>query len=133
VSSPSHAPDRLIEIERILAQTKFVGGASDSAGNPVAVHLADVPATRIREFTRILQQRPLEANDDIDALAMRLLLNDYIAAVSHLRAVARVAASLIDGAAAPVKEIHRFLHADDKKRQRQSTETGTRPPDDQPA
>ena len=129
MSIPVHAPDRLIEIQRILAQTTYAAGANESAGNPVAVHLADVPAARIGELTRILQQRPMEANDEIDTLAMRLLLNDYVAAVSHLRAVARVAASLVDGAAAPVKQAYRFLHVDDKKRQRQ-TGSDTPPADD---
>jgi len=133
VSIPARAPDRLIEIERILAQTTYVAAANDGAGNPVAVHLADVPAARMSELTRILQQRPPEGNDEIDALAVRLLLNDYVAAVSHLRAVARVAASLVDGAAAPVKQADRFLRVDDKRRQKHFTGTVPRPADDQPA
>jgi phytoene/squalene synthetase len=68
----------------------------------------------------MLQQRPTDGNDDIDVLAMRLLLNDYVAAVAHLRAVARVAASLVDGVTAPVKQGHRLLRLDDKRRQKQA-------------
>jgi hypothetical protein len=132
LSIPSDAPDRLTEIERLLAQTTYVATANDGAENPVVVHLADVPAARIRELTRILQQRSAEANDEIDVLAMRLLLNDYLAAIAHLRAVARVAASLVDGAAVPVKQADRFLRADEKKRQKQSAGTDTQAADDQP-
>jgi hypothetical protein len=48
---------------------------------------------------------------------MRLLLNDYITAIAHLRAVARVAASLVDGAAVPVERGNRILRLDEKRRQ----------------
>jgi hypothetical protein len=118
LSIPSSAHDRLTEIERILAQTTNVPTANDAGENPVAVHLADVPAARIRELTRILQWRPTEENDEIDLLAMRLLLNDYTAAIGHLRAVARVAAALVDGAAVPVKQTQRFLRLDDRTQEK---------------
>ena len=119
MSMPSRPPDRLTEIERILAQTTDVFTPSDSPQDPVAVHLADVPTARIRAFTRMLQQQPFEANDGIDALAMRLLLNDYITAIAHLRAVARGAASLVDGAAVPVKQSQRLLRLEDRKQKKQ--------------
>ena len=125
MSIPSSAHDRLREIERIIAQTRYVLASNQSADDPVAVHLADVPSARIRELTRILQQPPMGGNDDIDALAMRLLLNDYMAAIAHLRAVARAAASLVDGAAAPVKQTQRFLRHDDRQLERQSAETAS--------
>ena len=114
----SQPHDRLTEIERILAQTTYVVAPSDGAQDPVAVHLADVPAARIQELTRMLQQRPVELNDDIDALAMRLLLNEYITAIGHLRAVARVAASLVDAGAVPVKQSQRFLRLEDRRREK---------------
>ena len=130
LSTPSRSHERLAEIERVLAQTTSVIKANDGVADPVGVHLADVPEARIRALTRMLQQQPTDGNDDIDLLAMRLLLNDYSAAVAHLRAVARIAASLVDGAAAPVKEGHRFLRVDDKKRQKQAR-SDTPPADDQ--
>ncbi|HEY6612905.1 MAG TPA: hypothetical protein VIZ32_00255, partial [Vicinamibacterales bacterium] len=106
---------------RVLAQTRSVMRANDdNVADPVGVHLAEVPEARIRVLTRMLQQQPTDGNDDIDVLAMRLLLNDYIAAVAHLRAVARVAASLVDGVTAPVKQGHRLLRLDDKRRQKQA-------------
>ncbi len=119
MSTSSHPHERLKEIERIFAQTTYVVGSDDGAADPVAVHLSDVPAMRIRELTGMLQHQPLEGNDDIDALAMRLLLNDYIAALAHLRAVARVAASLVDGAAVPVKQSQRLLRLEDRRQKKQ--------------
>jgi len=94
--------------------------ANENVADPVGVHLAEVPEARIRVLTRMLQQRPTDGNDDIDVLAMRLLLNDYVAAVAHLRAVARVAASLVDGVTAPVRQGHRLLRLDDKRRKKQA-------------
>ena len=131
LSIPSSAQDRLREIERIIAQTPSVVTSNQGAEDPVAVHLADVPAARIRELTRILNQRPLEGNDDIDAVAMRLLLNDYMAAIAHLRAVARAAASLVDGAAAPVKQSQRFLRDEDRRQEKRPADTASPPEDDQ--
>ena len=125
MSIPSHSHDRLAEIERILAQTTFAGASNDSSHDPAAVHLADVPTARIRELTRMLQHRPIEARDAIDAVAMRLLLNDYNVALTHLRAVAVVAASLVDGAAVPVKQTQRFLRLDDRRREKREVHTAT--------
>jgi hypothetical protein len=130
LSTPSSA-DRLREIERIIAQTSYAVTSNQGAEDSVAVHLADVPTARIRELTRILQQRPLDGNDDIDALAMRLLLNDYIAALAHLRAVARAAASLVDGAAVPVKQSQRFLRRDDRRHEKHAAEAAPPGEDDQ--
>ena len=130
---PSSAPDRLREIERIIAQTTYVSASNQGADDPVAVHLSDVPAARIRELTRILQQRPMDVNDDIDALAMRLLLNDYITAIAHLRAVARAAAALVDGAAAPVKQSQRFLRDEDRREVKPTADAEPPRSVDQPA
>jgi hypothetical protein len=116
VSIPSDPFERLIDIERLLAQTKSSMVSNRTGADPVALHLAEVPSARIRELTSMLQQRAVEGIDEIDALAMRLLLNDYSAAVAHLRAVAREAAALIDGAAAPVKDSQRFLRIDHRRK-----------------
>jgi hypothetical protein len=62
-----------------------------------------MPLDRLHGLTAALQQRAGEAIDDVDAVALRLLLNDYVDAVAHLRAVAHNAASRIDAAAATVR------------------------------
>jgi hypothetical protein len=98
--------------------------------DPVAVHLADVPAERIVRFTQALRSRRSDStgNDDVDVLTMRLLLNDFVAAVGHLRAVTDIAGSQIDNAAAPVQDGHRFLEREarreEKIRARQASSSG---------
>ena len=108
---------RLLELEQILAQSRNAL-AADRDADPVALHLADVPVERMRRFTSVLQQGAGGGNDEIDAVTMRLLLNDYTAAVGHLRAIARVAAAGIDAAAVPVRESQRFVRLDDRRAQK---------------
>ena len=69
-----------------------------------------MPTERIRRFTHALGAAGGDVdNDAIDILTMRLLLNDFSGAVGHLRAVANIAASLIDKAAKPVKDAQRLI------------------------
>lgn len=108
--------ERLLQLDRILSHE---GAASFSAeGDPVSLHLGAVPSERIRELTSFLT-RATGATDEIDVVAMRLLLNDYTSAVGHLRAVARSAANRIDGAAAPVREAQLFMKRDLRREERE--------------
>jgi hypothetical protein len=110
---PHGSSQRLKDIERVLAQRSSVRAGADA--DAVAVHLADVDAGRLRAFTVALEQRLDQHVDEIDALVMRMLLNDYTASVGHLRAVAQTAASRIDDAALPVRESRKFLRRLDSK------------------
>jgi len=112
--SPGDASERLREIEKILSHRRAVTRA-DSNADAVAVHLADVPSVRIKELTAALRRRCGETVDEIDAVAMRLLLADYSVAVMHLRAVARDSASRIDGVAGPLKTIQRAARLHDRR------------------
>lgn len=108
---------RLLELERILTHDRaprMVTG--ERRVDPVALHLADVPTERIVHFTQALRSSDAEftENDDVDVLTMRLLLNDFITAVGHLRAVAEIAGSLVDKAASPVQDSRRFLEREDR-------------------
>jgi hypothetical protein len=111
LSSPRAASERLSELERILAHDRRTLSAGESSADPVALHLTEMPAERIRRFTHALGTPRGTAvdNDEIDALTIRLLMNDFANAVGHLRAVANIAASLIDGAAKPIKDTQQFL------------------------
>ena len=120
MSTPSNTTERLKEIERILAHRK--ASTPDGNAEAVAVHLADVPAARISELTSTLRRRAGEPVDDIDAVTMRLLLNDYTMAVEHLRAVARDAAARVDAAAIPIKAMRRAV----KSKQPRDEESITR-------
>ena len=97
MTSPHH-PSRVSRLDRILSQAESAPprtGDSDAG----QVHLASIPLERIRGLTIELQERSPAVQDDIDAITMRLLLNDYKTAVAHLRAVTdRVGAQLQDAA-----------------------------------
>lgn len=104
---------RLRELQRILAQsrTSSTSGEEDAA----ALHLAAMPVERIQRFTHTLASQPAQAGwDDVDGVTMRLLLDDYVDAVGHLRAVSRLAAARIDAAVGPIYECRSFLARQDK-------------------
>jgi hypothetical protein len=106
---------RLANLETILAET--TSGHTPAAaigGNAADVHLNSVPAERIRRLTAELDDESREAPDAVDAIVMRLLLDEYTSAVAHLRAVARLAAARVDRAAAPLREARRAMHRLDK-------------------
>jgi hypothetical protein len=106
---------RLQQLEQILAHGESAVSSSKEA-DAAAVHLDSVPLDRIRHLTDELVGDLREEPDTIDAVAMRLLLNEYVAAVGHLRAVTRTAAARVDGAAAPMKAARRILHRLTKER-----------------
>jgi hypothetical protein len=82
--------------------SKFVGAIrDDSDGEPAEAHLAGVQVERIRRLTRELQH---SARNDDDAMTIGLLLKDYTAAVTHLRAVASVAEQRVTAAAGTIHD-----------------------------
>lgn len=107
VSSSSDTAPRLARLEQILAQTTSVSRTDVHAAD---VHLSSVPAERIRRLTAELADESARHPDEVDALIIRLLLNEYVTAVGHLRAVARMAAARVDGAGLPMREARRALH-----------------------
>jgi len=65
---------------------------------------------RIRLLTAELRSTGSLDVDESDAVVMKLLLQEYSAAVGHLRAVARMAAATVDGVTAPMLETERAVH-----------------------
>jgi hypothetical protein len=132
LSLPPSASERVLELERILAhERRATSPSAESQTDPAALHLTEMPTERIRRFTHALATTrggDLD-NDAIDILTIRLLLNDFTSAVGHLRAVANIAASLIDNAASPVKAAQRFIKFEDRREAKQGAET--RPQDGQ--
>jgi hypothetical protein len=124
---------RLIRLEQILAESKPAAAAA-SDGDPVKVHLGSVPAERIRQVTAELTCRNGVDNDEIDIVAMRVLLNDYSAAVAHFRAVARKAEEQIAAAAGPIAEFRRFVWRQQKLQEesRQTVEETASQPSPRP-
>jgi hypothetical protein len=111
------AAERLLELERIIARDRATHTRTGLDGSdPVALHLASVPADRIRYFTESLRSNGSDPdNDAVDVLTMRLLLNDFTTAVEHLRGVAAIAATMIDHAAKPVRDSQRLVKYEDKR------------------
>jgi hypothetical protein len=120
------ASQRLLRLEHILSQSKPAAAAA-SDGDPVKVHLSSVATDRIRQVTAELTCRNGVDNDEIDMVAMRVLLNDYSAAVAHFRAVARAADEQIAAAAGPISDVRRFLWQQ-RKLQEESQQALAEPP-----
>lgn len=120
LSLPPPASERVLELERILARDRRATPTnSESQTDAAALHLSEMPTERIRRFTHALGTTNGDVdNDAIDILTMRLLLNDFTGAVGHLRAVANIAASLIDKAAKPVKDAQRMVKVENGREEK---------------
>lgn len=96
---------RLLGLEQILATSRSaLGSPGIGDGDAAELMLGSVMIERIRRTTSELERRRTGDIDAIDALTMRLLLVDYVAAVSHLRAVVRITERRLTGASAAIKE-----------------------------
>ena len=91
------AARRLVQLARILSDPRPSGDAPPS--DPVE-HLHRLRLQRIERLTAQLDDRAGRDVDDVDAVAMRLLLDQYTGVVLHLRAVARDSARTLAGLAA---------------------------------
>jgi hypothetical protein len=83
--------------------------------------MRNVPLDRIAQVTMELQQRGNAAIDAVDTLAMRLLLNDYTVATTHLRSVARIAAQRMASASSHLQDVRALV-----ERELQQDEEGAR-------
>ena len=102
--------ERLAHLEQILSRTDGAQTVIGDTANPAEVHLRSIPAERIRLLTSELRGTGSGECEPADALVMKLLLNEYTAALNHLRAVARMSAAIVDGAGAPMREMERAVH-----------------------
>lgn len=109
------APERLRTLERILT-SPTTGDSRDRHADPTALHVRAVPSERIRRVTAALQLAPTGPLDDVDRVSMRVLLNDYTAAVAHLRAAAQAAANIVDTTAQIVGRAERVLEKEARRR-----------------
>jgi hypothetical protein len=118
--------ERLQRLEQILTGSKLPrgGGAGDDR-DAVSRQLETVPLERIQRLTaELLESR--DRNDDIDAVTLRLLLNDYAAAVANLRVFVRQVAERVDAAADPLREARRFMWREVKRQERGTYRAGDR-------
>jgi hypothetical protein len=113
------AAQRLQRLERILALAPTaISPSVESDSDGVQMSLRTLPLERIRQLTSEVSARSQAEIDAVDAVAIRVLLNDYRAAVSSLRAVARTAARRVAAASEPINRTRRFLlRARDREKQ----------------
>jgi hypothetical protein len=119
MSAAPDSPWRLQRLAQILAESKAPASTSARDTDPADVHIANVALERISRLAAELTQNAPTDIDDIDRLAMRLLLNDYTAAVAHLRAATRLTEQRMAEAHAAIQEAG--LHV----RQREKRAKGT--------
>lgn len=100
------ASQRLTRLARILSDARPYG---DTPGFDSAEHLSRVRLQRIQHLTAQLDERAGHDVDDVDAVAMRLLLDQYLGVVVHLRAVAREGAGTLAALAAAVRTERRLV------------------------
>jgi hypothetical protein len=111
VASSRDTSTRRKVLEQILAETTPAASGTEIADADAAhAHLSSVPLERIRRLTAAVHESPSSNPDEIDAMAMRLLLDEYKTAVAHLRAVANEAASHVDGAGALSRQARVTAH-----------------------
>jgi hypothetical protein len=121
--------DRIARLERIVASAPpVVDPLTGTTPEAVTRHLAGIPLDRIRQLSEELEGP--DHGDEIDALTIRLLLNDYIGAVARLRGVVRAAADRIDAAGSLVSEARGSVWREVKWREsgRYAVDTSDGPP-----
>jgi len=80
-------------------------------------------AQRILQLTTELQNRADVDADEIDAVTMRLLLNDYVALVTDLRAIVQRAEAHTHAAAGALKAVKHRIDQDQKLRLRRAAKS----------
>jgi predicted nucleotidyltransferase len=109
--------ERARVLDTVLAGSRdALASAVRSSVDPVELHLRSVPFERITRLTSILKDADMRTADEVDAIAMQLLLTDYAAAVAHLRAVVQMTATNLDAVPVSLKPARRFEARQAKRR-----------------
>ena len=111
MSTARDAFQRLARLEQILTHTVAVGGDPDADRG----RTREKQAQRIRQLTAELQHT-VGDNDELDAITMRLLLNDYSSLVESLRAMMRLAETSLLSTAGSLRETRRRFDQQEKLR-----------------
>ena len=88
--------------------------------------MRSVPIDRIAHLTMELQQRGNAVVDAVDALAMRLLLNDYTVATTHLRSVTRIAGQRMATASSALKDVRALVERELQRKGKAVARAATR-------
>lgn len=107
-------PRRLSQLARILSDARPYG---DAPAPDALEHLHRVRLQRIQNLTAHLDNPAARGVDDVDAVAMRLLLDQYMDVVVQLRAAARAGAQTLAGVADAVRADRRRIEERSKQRE----------------
>jgi hypothetical protein len=108
--------ERLLRLSQILSEQSMDGRAAGIE----PPHVRDARAQRIRQLTVELQHGGIES-DEVDAVTMRLLLNDFAAVLPAFRQMTREAEAHLSTAAGPIKNVRRELHRQEKLKLKRDT------------
>ena len=97
------ATERLLRLERILAEES----QADAPAGPGSLDVPPAVTDRMVRLTAELRARLGQDPDAADVVTMRLLLKDYVTAVTSLRALADDTNARISGVQQPLKRATR--------------------------
>jgi hypothetical protein len=119
------------DLSRRLQRLQAYVAAKPPQADPTATssdladwHMSSVMLDRIAHLTMELQRRGDAVIDAVDALEMRLLLNDYTASTTHLRAVTRIAKARIATASSRLKGVRKTIERDLQREEERRRSSG---------
>ena len=121
VTNDHDLSQRLQRLEARVASRPHSDATSANSSDDVDWRMRSVPLDRIAHLTMELQQRSGADVDAVDALAIRLLLNDYTTSTTHLRAVTRTAGQRMVTASSRLRHVRAVV-----ERELQREEAGGR-------
>jgi len=83
--------------------------AAPTGADSIERHLSRVNVDRIRGLARDIERHADDAIDGVNGIVMRLLLDEYVAALAHLRAAMHETATMFQTAPAAVKDVRRYV------------------------
>jgi hypothetical protein len=120
VSAAREPFERLIRLGQILSRESVNGRGSADA------HPLRPPEFQIERIRLLTGELHLGSDsDEVDAVTMRVLLNDYAATLTAFREMARQAASHLTAASDPIKEARRYLKRQDKQKRKRDEESAS--------
>jgi len=123
MSGAADSSRRLQRLAQILADTNAASPSTARDSDAADVHLDRVPLERISRLTSELTHSAGSGVDDVDRVAVQILLNDYTAAVAHLRATVRLTQERIADTSVPIQQSRALIRRRDKARERAGRQT----------
>jgi len=108
----------------VAAKPPQADPTSSNSSDMADWHMRSVMLDRIAHLTMELQRRGDAVIDAVDALEMRLLLNDYTASTTHLRAVTRIAKEGMATASSQLRGVRKTIERDLKREEESRLSSG---------